>query len=173
MERLWAPWRLQYVQATDSSNEGCVFCLNPDPSSGPEDESRMVLHRGEHCFVILNIFPYNNGHLMIAPYRHTGDFCSLTRDEKLEIMDMLSSWTDILKRVMHCQGFNIGVNVGRVAGAGIADHIHFHVVPRWDGDTNFMPVVGAVKVMPQSLKDCYDTLKKEKRECFNEGAQGE
>ena len=165
MEKLWAPWRLKYVQATDNKEVGCVFCLDDDC----DDVQRRILQRGKFCFVIMNIFPYNNGHLLVAPYRHTSDFAGLTSEEKLEIMELIGLWTKILKKTMFCHGFNIGANLGRIAGAGIADHLHFHIVPRWNGDTNFMPVIGNTKVLPESIEDCYCSLS----ECFLEFVDGE
>lgn len=163
MERLWAPWRLKYVQATDNECDGCVLCLGaPD-----QDEKRKVLMRGKHCYAIMNIYPYNNGHIMIAPYRHTSDFSSMSDDELLEIMKMLALWKDVLQKAMKCHGFNIGLNLGRAAGAGIDEHLHFHIVPRWSGDVNFMPVIGNVKVIPESIEDCYNTLKACLKELMN------
>jgi ATP adenylyltransferase len=156
MERLWAPWRLQYVNATDNKKEQCVFC----DQEGVDDELRKILYRGNKCIVIMNIFPYNNGHLMIAPRRHISKLTDLDNEEKLEIMDLLAKWTEILTRAMNCHGFNVGLNMGRIAGAGIDDHMHFHIVPRWNGDTNFMPVLTDIKVIPQSLEDCFSILKK-------------
>lgn len=155
MERLWAPWRLKYVTATDEKN-GCVFCDHNEE----QDEDKKILQRGKHCFVIMNIFPYNNGHIMVAPYRHICKLTDLEPEEKLEMMDMLTLWTEILREKMNCHGFNIGLNLGRIAGAGIDDHMHFHIVPRWNGDTNFMPVIADIKVIPQSLEDCYQILRK-------------
>lgn len=166
MERLWAPWRLQYVKGTDDEKDGCVFCL----SGEVKDRDKLILDRGKTCFVIMNIYPYNNGHIMVAPYRHLGDFSLLTSEEKCEIMELLSKWTDIIKRTMYCHGFNIGINLGRIAGAGIADHIHFHIVPRWNGDTNFMPVIGDAKVLPESLEQCYNSLKNKMLE-LEDGAE--
>jgi len=164
MERLWAPWRLKYVKSTDDARDRCVFCITDE-----DDEFECkILQKGKHCFVILNIYPYNNGHLMVAPYRHVGDFCSLTPEEKCEIMEMLALWTDIEKEVLCCHGFNIGANIGRVAGAGIEDHVHFHVVPRWNGDVNFMPVIGNVKVIPESLEQSYRTLRDKFEERMHE-----
>lgn len=167
MERLWAPWRLQYVTSTDNKRDVCVFCDQDDV----DDESRKILERGKTCIVIMNIFPYNNGHLMIAPRRHIAKLADLNNEEKLEIMNLLTKWTDILTKALNCQGFNVGLNVGRIAGAGIDDHMHFHIVPRWNGDTNFMPVMADIKVIPQSLEDCYEILIKTMREL--EGERGE
>ncbi len=168
MEKLWAPWRMKYVQNTDSCEGGCVFCLE----EGCDDIKCRILQRGKHAFVIMNIYPYNNGHLLIAPYRHTADLAGLTPEEKLEIMELLGLWTKILKKAMSCHGFNVGANLGRIAGAGIADHLHFHIVPRWNGDTNFMPVIGNTKVLPESLEDCYCQLREKLLE-FADGQSGQ
>jgi len=164
MERIWAPWRLQYVTGCDDKKETCVFCDHVNV----QDREKKILARGEHCFVIMNIFPYNNGHLMVAPYRHISELSQLNREEMYEILECLAKWTEILKSAMYCHGFNIGINIGRIAGAGIADHLHIHIVPRWDGDTNFMPVISDTKVIPQSLEDCYDLLIKTKEKMDGE-----
>ncbi len=160
LKHLWAPWRLQYIQNANAEKEkGCIFCSIPKES--PEnDQKNLLLFRGKKAFVMLNKFPYNNGHLLIIPYRHLADFELLDGDEKLEMMDLIGKSIYALKKAFHPQGFNIGMNVGRVAGAGIDDHIHFHVVPRWNGDTNFMPVVGQTKVISSSLEDTLMDLRK-------------
>jgi ATP adenylyltransferase len=144
---LWAPWRLEYVQAADDQ-PGCIFCLARD--SG-DDEAALVVHRGEHAFVLLNKFPYASGHFMVAPARHVGDFDELSDAETLEIHRLARDGLRALGTLYRPDGFNLGWNLGRVAGAGIVDHVHLHVVPRWSGDTNFMPVLADVKVMPEHL----------------------
>jgi ATP adenylyltransferase len=154
MKILWAPWRSKYVTKVEK-NEECIFCQKLDG----KDEENLVLWRGNTCFAMLNIFPYNNGHLMIAPYRHIASLKDLNEEEKLELMQALTLWLEILKEALQCQGFNIGMNIGKVAGAGVPDHIHLHIVPRWEGDTNFMPVIGETKVIPQSLSSTYKMLK--------------
>jgi ATP adenylyltransferase len=164
MDRLWAPWRLEYVKSTDFEQSNCVFCIDPTQCN----VRRYVLHCAEHCFVIMNLYPYTNGHIMVAPYRHTNNLSELTTEEKTEIMEMVTVSTEILKEAIHCHGFNIGVNVGKAAGAGIADHLHFHIVPRWTGDINFMAVIGNTKVIPECIDDSYKTLKKYFEERFNE-----
>jgi len=136
-------------------NKECIFCKKLNGN----DEENLVLWRGESCFAMLNIFPYNNGHLMIAPYRHIASLKDLNEEEKLELMEALTLWVEVLKEALNCHGFNIGMNIGRVAGAGVPDHIHLHIVPRWEGDTNFMPVIGETKVIPQSLSVTYKMLK--------------
>jgi ATP adenylyltransferase len=167
MDRLWAPWRLDYVKTTDAKKDVCVFCVDPNECNS----GRYVLHCAEHCFVIMNLYPYTNGHIMVSPYRHTNDLSDLTNVEKSEIMDVVTISTEILKKAMNCHGFNIGVNIGRAAGAGIADHIHFHIVPRWTGDVNFMAVIGNTKVIPEGIENSYKNLKKHFEERFN-GEQG-
>ncbi len=146
-ERLWAPWRLEYIETADQP-EGCIFCLKPKTS---EDRRNLIVYRGEHAFVILNRFPYNNGHAMVAPYTHTAEFARLKDSEKLELIDLLSLTKEVLGLVMRPHGFNIGINLGRSAGAGIESHLHIHIVPRWNGDTNFMPILANTKVIPESL----------------------
>ena len=154
MDQLWAPWRLEYI--LEAKTEGCVFCESPRRD---EDEKNHILHRGKHAFVIMNAFPYSNGHLLIAPYSHTGDLADLTDDESLEIMQLCQKCCGVLKRVCAPDGFNLGVNLGTAAGAGISDHVHMHIVPRWSGDTNFMPVFADVKVIPEALDATYKKLK--------------
>lgn len=147
MERLWAPWRLEYVQSADKQ-EGCVFCRAAE--SG-DDEASLVVHRGERAFVLLNKFPYASGHLLVAPYRHVAEFGGLDDDEALELHRLAAQGLDALRAAYGPEAFNLGWNIGRPAGAGIVDHVHLHVVPRWTGDTNFMPVLGDVKVLPEHL----------------------
>jgi ATP adenylyltransferase len=143
---LWAPWRLEYV-STATEQEGCIFCLAIER---PAEES-LVVHRGEHAFVLLNRFPYSSGHMMIAPLRHVGELAELTAEEAGEIHDLSVRAIQALTDVYHPEGFNLGWNLGRTAGAGIVDHVHEHVVPRWLGDTNFMPVLADVRVVPEHL----------------------
>ena len=147
-ERLWAPWRLEYIQSADEQ-PGCVFCR----AAGPESKDGLVVHRGSHAFVLLNRFPYASGHLMVAPYRHASELGELTDEEALEIHRLASAGLGALAETMSPQGYNLGWNLGRIAGAGIVDHVHLHVVPRWAGDTNFMPVLADVRVMPEHLAD--------------------
>jgi ATP adenylyltransferase len=146
-DRLWAPWRLEYIQAADEQ-PGCVFCRAPEL----DDADGLIIHRGELAFVLLNRFPYSSGHLMVAPARHVGSYVELTEPEALEIHRLASTAVEALGRAMGPHGFNLGWNLGRVAGAGVVDHVHEHVVPRWGGDTNFMPVLADVKVMPEHLE---------------------
>lgn len=144
--QLWAPWRLEYMNSADEQAE-CIFC---SAASG-DDEEALVVHRGRHALVLLNKFPYASGHLMVAPYRHTGEIGELEDDEVVEIHRLASQGLGVLAQTFSPQGYNLGWNLGRVAGAGVTDHVHLHVVPRWAGDTNFMPVLADVKVLPEHL----------------------
>ncbi len=154
MDYLWAPWRMEYILS--EKPEGCIFCDKPAQN---EDRKNLILYRGASCFVIMNYYPYNNGHLMIVPYRHVSALEDLTEKERNEMMAVLSHSGKILKKVMQPEGLNIGMNLGKTAGAGIDDHLHFHIVPRWNGDTNFMPVFGHTKVLPQGLVESWEELK--------------
>jgi ATP adenylyltransferase len=147
-KQLWAPWRLEYIQHADEL-DGCVFCV---AAAGP-DEELLVVHRGESAFVLLNRFPYASGHVMVAPYRHVGEFGRLEDSEALETHRLAAEAMTALATVFSPDGHNVGWNLGRVAGAGIVDHVHLHVVPRWSGDTNFMPVLADVKVLPEHLTE--------------------
>jgi ATP adenylyltransferase len=152
-ERLWAPWRLQYIKG-DKPDE-CIFCAKP----ALDDESALIVARGERCFVMLNAYPYTSGHVMIAPYVHTDDFAALDEPTSLELITLAQRSLRAIGAAYGPEGFNVGANLGSVAGAGIADHVHIHVVPRWEGDTNFMSVIGEVRVLPESLEDTQRTLK--------------
>jgi ATP adenylyltransferase len=156
MKQLWAPWRMSYIQGDDSSAEqDCIFCVRELPG----DEELLILKRSRHCFVIMNKYPYSNGHLMVAPYRHTADLADLQADEVLDMHNMTVMARDVLKSCCAAQGFNVGMNWGHIAGAGVAEHLHLHLVPRWSGDTNFMPVFADVRVIPQHLDETYQLLK--------------
>jgi ATP adenylyltransferase len=144
---LWAPWRLEYVEGADDDDDGCVFCRALEGKA----DGTLVVHRGEHAFVLLNRYPYASGHVMVAPVRHVGEFCDLAAGEAGEIHTLARSALAALRAVYAPDGFNLGWNLGRVAGAGVVDHVHLHVVPRWSGDTNFMPVLADVKVLPEHL----------------------
>jgi ATP adenylyltransferase len=148
-ERLWAPWRMRYVQG-ERKDEGCIFCLAAE--SG-DDEARLVIHRGDHCLVMLNAYPYNSGHLMVSPLRHVASVEDLERDELLELMTLTQSALRAVRKTYAPDGFNLGVNEGEVAGAGFAGHVHMHVVPRWAADSNFMAVTADTRVLPESLED--------------------
>ncbi len=160
MERLWAPWRIEYIsgQRGRESKTGCVFC---DAVDEQDDASRLVLGRGRNVFTIMNLFPYTNGHLMVVPNRHVGDITMLNNDEFRDIMAGVRDAVDILGATMNCDGYNVGMNLGRAAGAGIAEHVHMHVVPRWNGDTNFMAVVDDTKVVSEALDETYRKLRAE------------
>ncbi len=155
MERLWSPWRMEYVQAARDDEGGCIFCDKPKLGN---DEEAYILARGDRAFVMLNAYPYNPGHLMVAPFRHIADLEELTDQEMADASFLLQRSIRALKEVSSPHGFNLGMNLGKVAGAGVADHLHWHVVPRWDGDTNFMPVVGETKVLPELLSSTYTKL---------------
>lgn len=157
-ERLWAPWRLTYIEQA-SKEEGGTGCIFVDLPAQADDRKNLILYRGKTAFVMMNAFPYTNGHLMVAPYRHTADMGELSDEELLEINQLVAKCLKWIRGAYRPDGFNIGVNLGHAAGAGIPTHIHWHIVPRWDGDTNFMTTVGEVRVMPQSLEDSYDRLK--------------
>jgi ATP adenylyltransferase len=153
MKHIWAPWRIEYIKAEKPA--GCILCDKPKEN---KDKENYNLYRGKKNFIMLNSYPYNPGHLLIAPYRHTGDLEKLTEAERNEHYELVSRSIAVLKRVMKPAGFNIGANLGKVAGAGIEGHFHSHIVPRWQGDNNFMPVLGEVRVIPQSLVDTYEAL---------------
>jgi len=153
---LWAPWRLEYITQADEL-EGCVFCA--EAAGELPDEVSLAVHRGEVAIALLNKYPYSSGHLMAAPRRHVGTFAELTDDEALELHRLARAGIDALERVFGPDGFNLGWNLGRAAGAGIVDHVHLHVVPRWSGDTNFMPVLADVKVLPEHLLATRDRLR--------------
>jgi ATP adenylyltransferase len=148
VEQLWAPWRLEYIRSADEQ-PGCVFCR----AAELPDEEGLVVHRSELAFVMLNKYPYAGGHLLVAPFRHLGELGELTSEEALDIHRLVSVSLGVLAQVMRPQGFNLGWNLGRIAGAGVTDHVHEHVVPRWAGDTNFMPVLADVRVMPEALQE--------------------
>ena len=153
MERLWSPWRLAYVTGTSNEPDRCIFCDVPAVPAAEDDGSRssLVLAHGRACYVILNLYPYNNGHLMVVPRRHIGSLASATEDELLELMAFTRDAEVALTEAYRPQGINVGINLGRPAGAGIVDHVHVHLVPRWTGDTNFMSVVGNTRVLPEEM----------------------
>ncbi len=153
VERLWAPWRMEYIGKADDA--GCIFCEKPKER---RDEENLILYRGRTCFIIMNRFPYNNGHVMIAPYRHVKYLHELSDEELEECMDVVKMMERCLIDVMSPHGFNFGANIGKDAGAGF-EHLHFHIVPRWRGDTNYMPVIGEVKVLPEHLNVTYRKLR--------------
>ena len=154
MKHIWAPWRVEYIRA--EKPKGCILCEKPAQDA---DTENYILYRGGKNFVMLNAYPYNPGHLMVAPYRHIDSLAEMTEEERKEHFDIVSRSVEVLRGELNPGGFNMGVNLGRVAGAGIDDHIHTHIVPRWPGDTNFMPVVADVRVVPEALAETYDKLK--------------
>jgi ATP adenylyltransferase len=154
MQKLWAPWRIDYIK--NPKEEGCFFCKY---SREKDDRKNLLIHRGKKAFILLNYYPYNNGHLMIAPYQHTAEIADLDDETKLEMMDSVNHCIKALRKQLKADGFNIGINIGQVAGAGIKDHIHIHVVPRWNGDTNFMPILGSTKVVSQGLEETWHLLR--------------
>lgn len=156
MEDLWAPWRMAFIAPKTQPPPGCIFCTQP---AANRDEEYHILYRGEFCFMMLNKYPYNNGHLMVAPYDHIGLLEELSPEILADMMGQAQLALKALRLAMQPHGFNMGINEGKVAGAGFAEHIHYHVVPRWEGDTNFMPVLADIKVMPDHLDNVYRQLR--------------
>ena len=157
MDRLWAPWRMEYILSTVKEPEdGCVFCKLLAEN---DDQRNLIIHRGRLAFIVMNLYPYNSGHLMVVPYRHTGDFASLNMEEHLELADLIRKAQFALTSALHPHGFNIGMNLGRASGAGIVDHLHYHVVPRWSGDSNFMSATAETKVMSESLPETWNRIR--------------
>ena len=154
MEQIWAPWRIKYIQM--EKKEGCILCDKPKENN---DALNYILYRGDKNFIIMNSYPYNPGHLMIAPYRHVANLEELTDEERNEHFKIVSRSVKLLRQVFKPDGFNLGINAGKVAGAGVDDHFHTHIVPRWQGDTNFMPVISDVRVVPEALAETYEKLK--------------
>jgi ATP adenylyltransferase len=155
-QRLWAPWRLEYIEGPKSGE--CIFCLARDSD---DDADHHVVHRGKRVFTMLNAYPYNNGHLMVSPYEHVPSLEELDEPSLLELMTESNHALAALRGAYEPEGFNLGVNLGKVAGAGFDDHVHLHVVPRWGGDTNFMPVIGDTRVLPQGLADSLEAVRRE------------
>ncbi len=153
MRNLWAPWRIEYILGNKPAK--CIFCPDGD---GLSDEERLILFHGDLVMVMMNRFPYNNGHLLVSPWRHISSLDELTADEERDLMKWVKKSTRILKKVMHPDGFNIGLNIGREAGAGFEEHIHFHIVPRWRGDTNCMAVLADVRSIPEHIRQTYSRL---------------
>ena len=155
MKVIWAPWRMEYI-LSDKEKTGCIFCTGDDRTG---DEEGLILYAGAMSIVMMNKFPYNNGHLLVAPVRHTPDLEGLSPEENLDLILMVRKALEILKKVMKPEGFNVGMNLGKIAGAGVEEHMHFHIVPRWSGDTNFMTVTGDVRVIPEHIRETYGKLK--------------
>ncbi|HDZ23343.1 MAG TPA: HIT domain-containing protein [Desulfobacteraceae bacterium] len=154
MKTMWAPWRMEYI-LSDQKSGPCIFCPGDDRD---QDEERLILFVGKLSMVIMNRYPYNNGHLLVAPVRHVGTLESLSEEEMLNLLGMVRRSISALKEVMSPEGFNVGLNLGKVAGAGVEEHLHFHIVPRWNGDTNYMTVVGEVRVIPEHINNTYSKL---------------
>jgi len=154
MQRLWAPWRINYIR--EQKEKGCIFCSK---QKSTDDKNSLILSRGDHSFVLMNLYPYNNAHLLISPYEHVETTDKLDLETLNEIIWFANESMIILKENLKADGYNFGANIGSAGGAGIVDHIHFHVVPRWNGDTNFMPVISETKVQVQGLQETYDELK--------------
>jgi ATP adenylyltransferase len=160
MDKLWSPWRSKYIQSFkpgSKKEEGCLFCRIAEEK---KDKENYLLYRNKNSFIIMNLYPYNNGHLMIVPYTHVSSLRELNEDTRLECMNMINLGCEMLEKSLYPHGFNIGANVGRIAGAGIDEHVHFHIVPRWNGDTNFMPVLNEVKLISEFMEETYGKLKK-------------
>jgi len=150
---LWAPWRIQYIRG--EKNNECFLCRI---FAEGNDRNNLLLFRGKTCAVVMNRYPYNSGHLMVAPYRHIAELDSFTPEENMEITELTALSVTVLREAMTPQGFNVGINLGEAAGAGLKDHLHQHIVPRWNGDTNFMPVLGGPRVIPETIEATYDLL---------------
>ena len=163
MKRLWAPWRMEYI-LDENKHRKCLFCdVSKETKTGKNttrDRKNLVLYRGKHCFIILNKYPYNSGHLMVIPYFHTPTFDGLSDDALFDLIKSVDKSVQILRKILKPDGFNMGLNFGKVAGAGMESHMHIHVVPRWNGDTDSMPIIAETRVMPEHLKKTYDKLVK-------------
>ncbi len=157
MKNLWAPWRMEYI-LSNQKGANCIFCPGRDRD---QDAERLILHVGSRSSVMMNRFPYNNGHLLVAPIQHVPGLEQLSDEEGLDLLRMVRRSLDILKSIMNPEGFNVGLNLGHVAGAGMEEHMHFHIVPRWNGDTNYMTVLGEVRVIPEHIKETYKKLRTE------------
>lgn len=156
LERMWAPWRMEMIRAPHCKDEGCFLCTKP---AQDKDRENLVLERGETCYCLMNLYPYNNCHLMVVPYRHSGEIMDLTPQELAELMCLAQRWIAIIRKAARPEGFNVGMNLGRIAGAGMAEHLHLHIVPRWGGDTNFMSVFGGSRVINQALEETWEELR--------------
>jgi len=155
MKRLWAPWRMEYIKSVQDDDQECIFCQKPEQT---DDKENLIVYRSDQSFVIMNKFPYNNGHLMVVPYNHESDLTKFNDEVLLDIQHLLQLSIQALNETMNPHGFNIGINLGRSAGAGIDDHLHYHIVPRWNGDTNYMPVLAGTKVISEALEDSWQKL---------------
>jgi ATP adenylyltransferase len=167
VKQLWAPWRMDYIESEKDGS--CIFCEKP---KGPDLRSNLVLAFTRHSLVMLNRYPYNNGHLLLAPKKHAAEFSGLSDEEFADLCRVLRASIQLVERALKPGGINVGMNLGKCAGAGVEDHLHWHVVPRWEGDTNFMPVIGEVRVLPQHLLDSYDRLSELFRRSLGNDDQG-
>jgi ATP adenylyltransferase len=156
MKNLYSPWRINYI--LQEKKDGCIFCQKPKAN---DDKTHLILKRGKYTYIVMNLYPYNNAHLMVVPYRHIAELSELNDAELLEMSKMVQLSEKVLKRVYKPDGFNIGMNLGEVAGAGVAGHLHIHIVPRWLGDTNFISTIGKTRVIPERMEDTYNKLKNE------------
>lgn len=157
MERLWTPWRMRYVSG-ETRDDSCIFCAKPDAG---DDVEHLILHRSTHAYVIMNLYPYNSAHVMIIPFQHAADLAELPAIVNQDLWELIPWVTTALKRVLRCDGFNIGLNIGSIAGAGVSEHLHIHVVPRWEGDANFMPILANTMVLPELLPVTYAKIRAE------------
>jgi ATP adenylyltransferase len=156
MKRLFSPWRMKYIQNTKNNDEGCIFC---NALKKNDDDANLVIVRGNASFVMLNLFPYTSGHVMVAPFAHKANLDELTPQSRAEMMELVSQCIAVLKKVYNPQAFNVGANIGEAAGAGVPGHVHLHIVPRWTGDTNFMSTVGEVRVLPEAIEQTYNRVR--------------
>lgn len=166
-QTLWAPWRLDYIQTVADGPKECFLCAGAKDTE--HDEERMILARGQYSMLLMNRYPYVNGHMLVAPYRHVAELGDLEPAERAEMMEWMVYAQQLLKNVMHAQGFNLGYNIGKCAGAGVPGHVHGHVVPRWGGDVNFISVVGNIKIIPQAVEVSYQNLLAEHRRLRGSG----
>jgi ATP adenylyltransferase len=164
MDKLWSPWRSKYIESFkpgSDKEEGCLFCRIAEEN---KDKENYLVYRGRESYIVMNLYPYNSGHLMIVPYQHASSLSEFDEATRLDCMNMINLGCDILGKAVYPHGFNIGANIGRVSGAGIDEHVHFHIVPRWNGDTNFMPVLNEVKIISDFMDATYEKLKKALKE---------
>jgi ATP adenylyltransferase len=155
---LWSPWREKFIRCARTNKKNCIFCAK---KKSKNDKESLIVYRGKKCFVVLNLYPYNNGHLMVVPYKHKKDFNELDNEEFMELFLLVKKMVNVLKKTHNPDGFNIGINLGRSAGAGVEKHLHIHIVPRWFGDNNFMPIIAKTKVISESLQKTFNLIKKE------------
>jgi len=168
MDRIWAPWRIDYIVGGERET-GCIFCTKP---KSDRDDENLVVHRADGAFTMMNKFPYNNGHVLVSPYRHAPDICALEADENTALLQEVCRAIEVIRDVMKAEGFNIGINLGAVAGAGIEEHVHYHVVPRWNGDTNIMPVLADIKIIPEHLVNTCKKLRDGFNRLFPDSSRG-